>query len=264
MTFLGTGTSFGVPVVGCDCETCESADPRDRRLRHAALIETLAGRRRLLIDTPPELRLQLLGAGVDQVEAVWFTHEHADHTAGIDDLRIFSARAARPLRAFAGEACADNLRQRFRYIFDERYRPPAGTTKPEIRLETVQPFEPVEILGLPFQPLPVPHGDVDAYGFRAGGLGYLTDAQEVPGRVRDSLRGVSVLVLSALWWGRPHPTHLTVEEALAVAEDIAPERCYLVHLTHRVRHAALLERLPDGIEPAYDGLTVGVPDRGLD
>ncbi|MGH7482075.1 MAG: MBL fold metallo-hydrolase [Longimicrobiales bacterium] len=258
LRFLGTGTSFGIPVIGCDCERCVSTDPRDRRTRHAALIESDDGARRLLIDTPPDLRAQLLGSGVGDVDAVWFTHEHADHTAGIDDLRVFSARRRRPLTAHASAECAGLLRRRFEYIFDEAYRPPAGTTRPEIRLSTVQGFDPVRVAGFEMLPLPVPHGDVTSFGFRTGTLGYLTDAQAVPERVRGALRGVDVLVLSALWFGKPHPTHLTIEQAVEVAQDIAAERTYLVHLTHRVKHDELEARLPAGVQAAHDGLAIEI------
>ena len=259
LRFLGTGTSFGIPVLGCDCPRCTSRDPRDRRTRHGALLESEHGSRTLLVDTPPELRLQLLDAGVSNLDAVWFTHEHADHTAGMDDLRAFSAHGRAPVDAYAAEPVARVLRRRFSYIFDPSVRPPAGTTKPEIRLRTFEPFVEREIAGFRMLPLPVPHGDTDSYGFRVGGLGYLADAQEVPARVRAALAGVRVLVLSALWYGNPHPTHMTVEEAVEVAREIAAPRTYLVHLTHRVSHAELEERLPPGVAPAHDGLTVQVP-----
>ncbi len=258
LTFLGTGTSFGIPVVGCDCPRCTSSDPRDRRTRHAALLQSDDRERSLLVDTPPELRLQLLRTGVRDVDAVWFTHQHADHTAGMDDLRVFSARRRRHLPAWAAAPVASILRERFDYIFDPSLRVPEGTTKPEIELNIFRPFEEVEIAGFRLLPLAVPHGDVASYGFRAGGLGYLTDAQSVPSDVRDALRGVDVLVLSALWYGHPHPTHMTVEEAIEVGRDIGARRTLLVHLTHRVGHGELVEKLPVGIEPAHDGLSIEI------
>lgn len=258
LTFLGTGTSFGVPVVGCDCPRCTSADPRDRRTRHGALLESDDGARRLLVDTPPELRLQLLRAGVRTLDAVWFTHEHADHIAGIDDLRVFSAHHGEPLDALASESTARVLRERFRYIFDDAFQPPAGTTRPEIRLCTCEPFQALDAAGFRLLPLPVPHGGIQVMGFRVGGLGYITDAQAVPHRVRRALDGVAVLVLSALWFGSPHPTHLNIEEAIEVAHDVGAGRTYLVHLTHRVGHAELLDRLPADVAPAYDGLSIDI------
>ena len=256
LTFLGTGTSFGVPVVGCDCDTCTSEDPRDQRTRHGALLEVEEGN--LLVDTPPELRLQLLAAGVDVVDAVWFTHPHADHIHGIDDLRVFTAHHRTDLPAFVPLEYEASLRSRFQYIFDDAFQPPAGTTKPEVRLHPFGPSEPVSILDHRFEPLAVPHGPLMVYGFRVGDLGYVTDGKSLPEAAMKTLRGVRVLVLNALWFGRPHPTHFNVEEAVEAARAVGAERTYLTHLTHRVRHQELVDRLPDGVFPAYDGLTVEI------
>lgn len=255
LRFLGTGTSFGIPVIGCHCATCTSSDPRDRRTRHAALIEHENGRR-ILIDAPPELRLQLVEAAVGSVDAIWFTHYHADHTHGVDDLRAITARRDEPLVAYAGDECADVLLERFAYIFNPDYRPIEGTTKPDLRIQRLVDGEPVDVAGITMLPIAVPHGDTESFGFRIGDLGYVTDAKTLPGSALEALAGVRVLVLNALWYGRPHPTHMTVEEAVEVAQRIRAERTYLTHLSHRVRHAALLESLPPGIEPAYDGLVV--------
>ena len=257
LTFLGTGTSFGVPVVGCDCEACTSDDPRDRRTRHGALLELEGGT--VLVDTPPEIRLQLLAAGVDVVDAVWFTHVHADHIHGIDDLRVFTAHRRRDLPAFVPSEYEDLLRARFQYIFDDGYQPPTGTTKPEIRLHPFEPSEPVTILDHRFEPLAVPHGPVTVYGFRVGDLGYVTDGKTLPEAAMETLRGVRVLVLNALWFGHPHPTHFNVEEAVEAARAVGAERTFLIHLTHRVRHQELVDRLPAGILPAYDGLSIEIP-----
>jgi phosphoribosyl 1,2-cyclic phosphate phosphodiesterase len=256
LTFLGTGTSFGVPVIGCGCATCTSADPRDHRSRHGALLDD--GGRRVLIDTPPELRIQLVREGVSDIDAVWFTHCHADHTHGVDDLRVFSVRGRRPLDVFASRSCIDVLASRFDYIFDPRLEPIAGTTKPEARLRTITPHVTQEVGGIPMLPLPVPHGREDVLGFRAGDLGYITDAKRLPDATLQALRGVRVLVLNALWYGEPHPTHFTVDEAVAAAREVGAERTYLTHLTHRLRHADLEDRLPAGILPAYDGLRVEI------
>jgi phosphoribosyl 1,2-cyclic phosphate phosphodiesterase len=253
LTFLGTGTSFGVPVIGCDCATCTSDDPRDRRTRHAAVVE--ADDARVLIDTPPELRLQLTRAGVGAVDGVWITHCHADHIHGIDDLRAISAHRGRRLDIHTSAECEHTLRSRFGYIFGD-YRPPPGTTKPELRLVAFDPLEPVEIAGLTFRPLPVQHGPTTVYGFRVGELGYITDAKTLGPGTREALEGVKVLVLNALWYGHPHPTHLNVEEAIELADDIGAERTYLTHITHRVRHARLEADLPPHVRPSHDGLSI--------
>lgn len=262
LRFLGTGTSFGVPVVGCDCATCTSTDPRDRRTRHAALLYDARGT--LLIDTPQELRLQLLAAGITHIDAVWYTHAHADHTHGIDDLRAFSARASRPLPAWADPLTAAFLRRTFAYIFDAAYRPPAGTTKPDIALREFGPDEPVEVAGFRLLPVPVQHGDMTAWGFRTGALGYVTDAKTLAPDAVDRLRGVHVLVLNALWFGRPHPTHLNVEEAVALSREIGAEHTYLTHLTHRTTQATFDARLPAGVQAAWDGLVIDIPDSGTE
>lgn len=256
LTFLGTGTSFGVPVVGCDCDVCTSADPRDKRTRHGALLEFDEGT--VLVDTPPELRLQLLAAGAANVDAVWYTHGHADHVHGIDDLRAFTARQRRDIPAFVPAEYDDLFRARFSYIFDDDYQPPEGTTKPRVRLEPFGPDEAVMILGQRFEPVVVPHGPISVYGFRVGSLGYVTDAKELPDAAMKTLEGVSVLVLNALWFGRPHPTHFNVEEAVETAKLVGAERTYLVHLTHRVGHQELLDRLPENVTPAHDGLSIEI------
>jgi phosphoribosyl 1,2-cyclic phosphate phosphodiesterase len=254
LTFLGTGTSFGIPVVGCDCATCTSTDPRDKRTRHGALLETKGGR--LLVDTPPELRLQLVANGITSVDAVWYTHAHADHIHGIDDLRIFTIR--RDLTAYVPTEYRSLFEQHFRYIFDDSVQPPEGTNKPQLTLVDVDAGVPVHIVGETFVPVVVPHGDCAVYGFRVGRLGYVTDAKLLPRETMDELRGVDVLVLNALWFGKPHPTHLNIEEAVQVARDLDAKTTYLTHLTHRVRHAELLERLPRGVYPAFDGLIVEI------
>lgn len=253
LTFLGTGTSFGIPVVGCDCPRCRSEDPRDRRTRHGALVS--ADGATLLVDTPPELRLQLLRASVDDVDAVWFTHGHADHTHGIDDLRALTARSNGPLPAYANPDGAEMLRGRFDYIFGEPERP-GGRARPWVRLSTVTDDAPIRIAGFDVAPLSLPHGDMSTMGFRIDRLGYVPDAEDVPPRVVDALKGVDVLVLCALWYGRPHPAHLNIERAVEVADAVGARRTYLTHLTHREAHEDLCDRLPPHVRPAHDGLEV--------
>lgn len=214
----------------------------------------------LLVDTPPELRLQLVEAGIERVEAVWYTHLHADHVHGIDDLRVFTVREGRSLPAYVPEALTGELRSRFPYIFDDTIRAPAGTSSPRVRIVPVRSGEEVEVLGSALRPLPVPHGAVTVLGFRVGGLGYVTDGKRLPPAVVEALAGVDVLVLNALWYGNPHPTHFNVEEAVEAARAVGAGRTFLTHITHRVRHRELEERLPEGVEPAYDGLSIEIPE----
>lgn len=255
LTFLGTGTSFGIPVIGCDCAVCASDDPRDHRLRHAALLRD--GDAALLIDAPPELRLQLTRERVQALDGVWITHCHADHIHGLDDLRAVSAHRGRRLDIHASAECAETLRNRFGYIFSD-YRPPPGTTKPELALRVFAPLDVLDIGPFRMRALPVDHGPTTAFGFRIGDLGYITDAKTLGPGTRDALAGVRTLVLNALWFGNPHPTHLNVEEAVELADEIGADSTWLTHLTHRVAHHRLEEALPAHIRPAYDGLTIEV------
>jgi phosphoribosyl 1,2-cyclic phosphate phosphodiesterase len=255
LTFLGTGTSFGVPVIGCDCPACTSTDPRDRRTRHGAVLEAAGGR--LLVDTPPELRLQLIATGITAVDAVWFTHAHADHIHGIDDVRVFTVRGG-DMEAYIPAEYMSVLEHHFRYIFDPSVEPPKGGSKPRVRLNEIEAGRPVEIVGETFLPVKVPHGDVAVYGFRVGDLGYVTDAKLLPDEAMATLRGVKVLVLNALWFGKPHASHFNVEEAIEASRAVGAGRTYLTHLTHRVTQAELDERLPEGVYAAFDGLTVEI------
>jgi phosphoribosyl 1,2-cyclic phosphate phosphodiesterase len=255
LRFLGTGTSFGIPVIGCGCAACTSADPRDTRFRHGALIQGDDARTTILIDTPPELRLQLLAANVSALDAVWFTHAHADHTHGIDDLRVFAHSGVVP--AYADPVCAAFLREKFGYIFDPDYQP-VGGPKVNLLLREFTAGQSIDVAGVSMIPLAFPHGDIDTFGFRVGDLGYITDAKEVPAHARELLQGIRVLVLNALWFGNSHPTHMTIEEAVTTAREIGAERTYLTHLTHRVVHAQAEAMLPPDVRLAYDGLVVEV------
>ena len=256
LTFLGTGTSFGVPQVGCACSVCRSPDPRDRRTRVGAVVETDGGTR-LLIDTPPELRLQLVACDIDMVDAVLFTHAHADHTHGIDDLRALTVRRGGALPIYGSAETLERLCQKFGYIFDEGLRPLPGTSKPEGHPHALRDGVPVVIGDAEVTPVAVPHGPVTVFGYRVGPLAYVTDAKSLPDAAIARLAGARVLVLNALW-RTEHPTHLSIPEAVRVAERIGAERTYLTHLTHNIRHADLEAELPRGIAPAFDGLTVRI------
>src|SRR6476469_1677240 len=255
LTFLGTGTSFGVPQIGCSCAVCRSADPRDRRSRSAALIE--AGGAAILIDTPPELRLQLIAARVSRVDAVLYTHEHADHISGVDDLRIFSVRQRHALPVYGPPETLDPLPGSYSYIFDDQ-RAYEGTSKPDLDLRAIEPGRPVDVAGVEVLPLAFRHGHLRVYGYRIGALAYITDAKAVDQAERRQLEGLDTLVLNALWW-RPHPTHLSIGEAIETAQALGARRTFLTHLTHETGHAELASQLPAGIVPAYDGLTVELP-----
>jgi phosphoribosyl 1,2-cyclic phosphate phosphodiesterase len=255
LTFLGTGTSFGVPQIGCDCAVCRSTDPRDKRTRSGAVLESDGST--ILIDTPPELRLQLIAAGVSRVDAVLYTHEHADHINGIDDLRVFSVRQRQPLPIYGPAETLDRLRASFNYIFDDAVNPYEGTSKPRLVPHATQPDRPIMVAGIEVVPLAFQHGHLRVFGYRFGSLAYITDVKAIPQAERERLRGLEVLVLNALWW-RPHPTHMSISEAVEVAKALGAQRTYLTHLTHETAHSALEAQLPPGIFPAYDGLTVEV------
>jgi len=255
LTFLGTGTSFGVPQIGCDCAVCRSTDPRDKRTRSGAILE--AGGSTILIDTPPELRLQLIAGGFTGINAVVYTHEHADHVNGIDDLRIFSVRQRRPLPIYGPGETLERVKASFNYIFDEAVRPYEGTSKPRLTLHPTEPGRSVTIAGIEVLPLAFEHGHLRVFGYRFGSLAYITDVKAIPEREYPQLQGLEVLVLNALWW-RSHPTHLSISEAIDAARALGARRTYLTHLTHETGHAELEAKLPAGIFPAHDGLRVEV------
>ncbi len=253
LTFLGTGTSNGVPMIGCDCAVCTSSDPRDFRNRTSAYL--VWGGLHLLIDTATELRLQALRYGIRQVDAVLFTHAHADHTGGFDELRRFNELNQAHLPVYAGPDTAEILRERFAYAFEDVF--PFYGGKPDLVLHEIR--GPFEIAGKTIVPIPVTHGRTNVLGFRFGPLAYVTDAKIVPPESVALLKGVDTLVINALR-ERPHPTHLSFADALALIEQIGPRRAYLVHLSHETSHVDASALLPEGVEVAYDGLTITVDE----
>ena len=253
--FLGTGTSFGVPQIGCGCRVCRSTDSRDRRGRTAVVIED--GDTRILVDTPPELRLSLVRQGIGSVNAVLYTHDHADHTHGIDDLRALSGGRHGTLPVYGPRDSLDRMQARFDYIFDPYLRPIPGSSRPALTVTALEPGEQVSVAGIPITPIAFDHGSTLVYGYRFGALAYVTDAKEVTEEARAALSGIEVLVLNALF-RRSHPTHLSIPEAVAAALAIGAPRTFLTHLTHETGHAELEAELPAAVRPAYDGLVIEV------
>ncbi|HEY6218648.1 MAG TPA: MBL fold metallo-hydrolase [Gemmatimonadaceae bacterium] len=256
LTFLGTGTSFGVPQLGCGCAVCKSPDPRDRRTRVGAVVETDNGTR-ILIDTPPELRTQLIAAGISDVDAVLYTHDHADHTHGIDDLRAITVRRAGPLSIYGSKETLAALRTKFDYIFDDAIKPRPGSSKPEGEAVEVLSGVRFRVGDVEIAPFSLPHGPTTVMAYRIGPLGYVTDAKSLTPEAITTLKGVSVLVINALF-KTEHPSHLSIPEAVDAAKEIGAERTFLTHLTHRTAHADLEAELGRGIAPAFDGLTVRI------
>lgn len=254
VTFLGTGTSTGVPVIGCTCPTCRSDDPRDRRWRPCILIQ-LADGIHVLVDTPPDLRSQALAFGVARVDAILFTHAHADHVLGLDDVRPFNFRQRAPIPCYGDAPTITAVRRMFAYVFDKGT--PAGGGLPELALFTLN--GPVVIGRTTFLPVPVWHGDQLILGYRVGRFAYLTDCSGIPDGSWPLLEGVATLVIDALR-DRPHPTHFSVAQAIEAVGRISPMRTYLTHMGHDLPHAATCARLPAGMELAYDGLVLEIED----
>lgn len=255
ITFLGTGTSQGVPMIGCDCAVCRSDDPRNQRLRCALLLETDEGN--LLIDTPPDLRTQALRANLRRVDAVLITHTHTDHVMGMDDLRRFSDLKDAALPIYGSAVACERLKQIYPFVFDDQPK-----RAPYLRA-TLHPLEAgrtVDLLGCRLTPVTLPHGRMPTFGYliEQNGelkLAYLNDCKDVPAEALARSRGARIMVLDALRY-REHPTHMCLDEALAVARRACAERVYLTHMTHDIEHAALSAQLPASVALAYDGLTV--------
>ena len=252
VTFLGTGTSHGVPMIGCTCAVCQSADPRDRRSRPSIHINVDGGPS-ILVDTSTDLRQQALANRIARVDAILFTHSHADHVMGLDDVRRFNVMQGGAIPAYADERTANDLRHIFSYIFN----PPSekGGSIPQIALTNITGRFNIGEVGI--QPVPLFHGKRPILGYRLGTFAYLTDCNRLPDQAWSLLEGLEVLVLDALR-DTPHPTHFTVAEALEVIDRLKPGHTYLTHMCHRLGHAATNASLPAGVELAYDGLVVPI------
>lgn len=252
LTFLGTGTSHGVPMIGCDCPVCRSADPRDRRNRSAATV-TFADGATILIDAPPELRLAAVAAGLKRVDAILLTHAHADHVIGLDDVRRFNDLSGASIGVYGSAATLETIGGFFGYACTAFDRTPGN--RPSLRLEVID--SPTEICGRLVQPVPLMHGREEILGFRIGPMAYCTDCSAIAPESMRLLEGLELLVLDSLRH-RPHPTHFNLAEALEVIGRIRPKRAFLTHLTHEISHAETAAGLPEGVELAYDLLRVRI------
>jgi len=250
LTMLGSGTSTGVPVIGCDCAVCRSEDPRNRRMRPGLRLEVAGGS--MIIDTSPDFREQALRFGIDKVDAVLYTHSHADHVFGLDDLRIFNFRQRGSIPCFGSAETMGRMRQIFTYVFEGGQE---GGGKPRLELNAVR--APFDLLGERVVPVPVGHGEMEVFGFRVGRFACVTDVNFISEESFDLLAGVELLVLSALRY-RPHPTHFSLAESIAVAQRIGARRTLLTHIAHDIDHGRLLLDLPPGIELGHDGLVATV------
>ncbi len=260
LTILGSGTSHGIPMIACDCAVCASADPRDKRSRTSAVFSypdaaQPATMRHVLIDTSPELRLQCLACNVRHVDAILFTHAHADHVAGLDDVRRFTGFRGPALPVYGSAATLGRVRQMFDYAFMDD--PEYPSAKPNLRpVEVTGPFE---LFGRTVVPIPYAHGATQVLGYRIGAAAYCPDCSGIPEQSLALLTGLDVLVLDALR-RRPHPTHFNLEQAVAAARRIAARRTYFTHIAHELGHAATNAELPAGMELAYDGLVCEIAE----
>ena len=252
LLFLGTGTSVGVPVVGCGCVVCASSDPRDKRTRTSVVVGLPAGH--LLIDTTPDLRSQLLREGISRIDAVLFTHDHVDHVYGLDDIRPLCYQMGRPMPLYCEERVERRIRRAFDYAFEAVPVPGGGV--PKLTLERIS-TAPFTVLGATVTPLRLRHGVFDVLGFRFGNVAYCTDTNLIPDETWPLLEGLDTLVLDCLRPSR-HPTHLSLSEALAVAERVGARRTLFTHMGHDIGHAAISAVLPASVELAYDGLEIDI------
>jgi phosphoribosyl 1,2-cyclic phosphate phosphodiesterase len=246
LTVLGSGTSMGVPTIGCTCEVCHSADPKDRRLRPSILVQY--NDHNILIDSTPDFREQAIRANISRLDAVLYTHAHADHILGLDDLRPVSFRHGDKLPLYAGEETARAIQQVFKYVFDADYKF-GGLAR-----VAMHPLNSgVDLFGVRFEVVKVIHGEAEIDGFRFGSAAYLTDFSSIPESSMTQLENLDILFLDALRH-RPHPTHSSVENSLKLVERLKPKRTFFTHISHDLPHAATNKSLPPHVQLAYDGL----------
>jgi phosphoribosyl 1,2-cyclic phosphate phosphodiesterase len=249
VTFLGSGTSQGIPVIACSCAVCTSADTRDKRLRSSVLLQV--DDKNIVIDSGPDFRYQMLRAGVTHLDALVFTHEHKDHTAGLDDIRAFNYKQGEAINVYAHKRVQDALKKEFSYIFAHHKYPGI----PQLDLFEIG-HHPFEVAGVPFIPIEVMHFQLPVLGFRIADFTYITDAKTVSDVEKAKIKGTKVLVINALQQEK-HISHFTLEEALAFAQEIGAEKTYFTHISHRLgTHQKISELLPAGVELAYDGLCI--------
>ena len=246
LTFLGTGTSTGVPTLACRCPVCTSSDPRDKRTRPSVLLEFDG--RAVVIDTAPDFRQQALREGMERLDAVLFTHTHADHVLGLDDVRVFYFRQRQPIPIYASSRSMDDIRRIFTYIFDQTY-PYGGIAKLDPHIID----GPFDLWGERLIPLPVLHGNLPVLGFRFGKTAYVTDFSAIPDSTIPLIEGLDVLVLDALRH-KPHPTHSSLEQSLDWVERLKPRRAFFTHIAHELGHEATNAALPPHVRLACDGL----------
>ena len=252
LTFLGSGTSMGVPTLGCDCAVCRSTDPHNRRTRPSIRLEY--GGHTVLVDTGPDFHAQALREGVRRVDAVLYTHGHADHVMGFDDLRPLSFHVPGGLPVYADDATANNIERIFEYTFRKEDRYPTSARVEIHRIDST-PGAGFEIFGACFRRIPVTHGRQEITGYRFGGAAYLTDMSDIPAESLPLLQGLDVLVLDALRRD-PHPSHSHLDKSVALVEQLQPKRAFFTHMSHELDHAATEATLPPHIRLAYDGLQV--------
>ena len=248
VTFLGTGTSVGVPTVGCGCNTCLSTDPRDNRLRTSLLLEK--GEHRILIDASTDFRQQALRIGLDRIDAILFTHAHADHCFGLDDARPIMFRNG-AIPCYATDVTWDGLRRVYSYVFEPAPYPGV----PRIVPHTID--GPFVVFSTEVEPLTVIHGLLQVTAYRIGGLAYVTDCNLIPDEACSRLEGLDTLIIDALRF-KAHPTHLCLDDSLGYIERLKPRRALLTHISHDIKHEETSERLPAGVELAYDGLQLEI------